>query len=94
MKHWGYSLNGKASPFISALIQCVYEGEDWGSNPWYPTKINEPTQSEQMVVSCLDWVGLFFACNPCVSRAAGFFNLGHHMSPASGKQFKIRVQNV
>ena len=56
--------------------------------------MNDPTLSEQMVVSCLDWVGLFFACNPCVSRAAGFFNLGHHMSPASGKQFKIRVQNV
>lgn len=56
--------------------------------------LNDPTLSEQMVVSCLDWVGLFFACNPCVSRAAGFFNLGHHMSPASGKQFKIRVQNV
>ena len=36
----------------------------------YP-KLYDPTQSEQIVVSCSDWVGLFFACSPCVSRATG-----------------------
>lgn len=39
--------------------------------------LNDPTKSEQTVVSCSDWVGLFFACNHCVSRVAGFFNLRH-----------------
>ena len=30
-----HSLNGKASPFISASLKmgCIYEGEDLGSNP-------------------------------------------------------------
>lgn len=56
--------------------------------------MNDPTQSEQIVVSCSDWVGSFFACSPCVSRVTGFFNLRLHLSLAKGKQFKIRVQNV
>ena len=56
--------------------------------------MNDPTQFEQIVVSCSDWVGSFFACSPCVSRVTGFFNLKLHLSLAKGKQFKIRVQNV
>ena len=41
-----------------------------------------------------DWVGSFFACNPCVSRGTGFFNSGCHVSLDNSKQFKIRVKNV
>ena len=65
-----------------------------GSTPTTRTKMNDPTQSEQIVVSCSDWVGLFFACSPCVSRVTGFFGLGYHMSLTRNKQLKIREQNV
>ena len=30
-----------------------------GSSPLGRTNLNDPTQSEQIVVSCSDWVGLF-----------------------------------
>ena len=48
---------------------------DRGSIPLGSTIVNDPTQSEQIVVSCSDWVGSFFACSPCVSGATGFFTL-------------------
>ena len=35
-----------------------------GSSPFRRTNLNDPTQSEQIVVSCSDWVGSFFACSP------------------------------
>lgn len=38
----------------------------------YKRALNDPTQSEQAVVSCLDRVGLFFVCSPCGSRVTGF----------------------
>ena len=53
-----------------------------GSSPATGTKLNDPTQSEQIVVSCLDWVGLFFACSPYISRDAGFFGFECYVSPA------------
>jgi hypothetical protein len=56
--------------------------------------MNDPTQSEQIVVSCSDWVGSFFACSPCVSRVTGFFDFGYHMSLDRRKQFEISEQNV
>ena len=28
------------------------------------SNLNGPTQSEQIVVGCSDWVGSFFACSP------------------------------
>ena len=42
--------------------------------------LNDPTQSEQMVVSCSDQVGSFFAYNPCNSRVIGFYNFECHVS--------------
>lgn len=43
-----------------------------GSSPTTRTKMNAPTQSEQTVVSCSDWVGFFFVCIPCISRDTVF----------------------
>ena len=57
-------------------------------------RLNDPTQSEQIVVSCLDQVGSFFACSPCISRVTGFFDSRCHVSLTKSKQYKIKVQNV
>ena len=65
-----------------------------GSSPTTRTNLNDPTEFEQTVVSCSDWVGSFFACSPFVSRVTGFFSFGCHMTLVKSKQIKIRVQNV
>ena len=65
-----------------------------GSSPFRRTNLNDPTQSEQIVVSCSDWVGSFFACSPWVSRGTGFFDSGCYVSLGNSKEFKIREQNV
>lgn len=56
--------------------------------------LNDPTEFEQTVVSCSDWVGSFFAVSPFVSRVTGFFSFGCHVTLVKSKQIKIRVQNV
>jgi len=58
------------------------------------TKMNDPTQSEQIAVSCSDQVGSFFVCDPCGLRVKGFFNCRCHVSLFKSKQSKIRVKNV
>lgn len=35
------------------------------------SKLNDPTQSEQIIVRCSDEVGSFFACSLCVSEITG-----------------------
>ena len=70
------------------------QAEHEGSIPFTCSKMNDPTQSGQIVVSCLDWVGLLFVCNSCVSRGIAFFNFGCHVSLTKNKQYKIKVQNV
>ena len=65
-----------------------------GSSPATPTNLNDPTQSEQIVVSCSDRVGSFVVCSPYISRTTGFFNSVCHVSLTESKQFKIRVQNT
>lgn len=40
-----------------------------GSSPPTGTNLNDPTKSEQIVVSYSDRAGSFFACSPCVSMA-------------------------
>ena len=57
-------------------------------------RLNDPTQSEQIAVSCSDGVGLFFACSPCVSGVTGFFDSECHVSLIKSKQFKIKEQNA
>ena len=57
-------------------------------------QVNAHTQSEQIIVSCSDGIGSFFACSHCVSRAAGFFDSGCYVSLSNGKQFKIRQEKL
>ena len=53
--------------------------------------LNDPTEFEQTVVSCSDWVGSFFAVSPFVSRVTGFFSFGCHMTQTNQNQSAKRV---
>ena len=72
-------------PVAQLVEQRPFKAKVRGSSPRWVTNLNAPTQSEQIVVSCLDWVGAFFACTPCGSRGTGFFYLRLHLSLAKGK---------
>lgn len=80
--------------FCLNVQTSVWEQDAGSSSLPTRTKLNDPTRSEQIVVSCSDWVGSFFACSSCISRATGFFDSGGHVSLGNSKQFKIREQNV
>ena len=77
-----------------ASLRCLCPDGRTGSTPVSRTNRNDPTQFEQTVVSCSDWVGSFFACSPFASRVTGFFGSRCHVSLAKSKQYKIKVKNV
>ena len=56
-------------------------------------KLNDPTRSEQIVVSCSDRVGLFFAYSPYISRTTDFFALDAlcHWLEANNSESKCKT---
>ena len=55
--------------------------------------LNNPTQSEQVVANCSDWVGPFFPVTLGI-QGLQVFLLERNVSVARCKQFKIEEQNM